>query len=65
MVNINTEGLEVAPLSEEQLNLVNSVQSDLNKMAKMNKDIYLQAGTRIETNEDASFRYLVAHLFHP
>ncbi|WP_198006924.1 hypothetical protein [Desulforamulus reducens] len=46
MVNINTEGLEVAPLSEEQLNLVNSVQSDLNKMAKINQEIYLLAVTR-------------------
>lgn len=46
MVNINTEGLEVAPLSQEQISILNGAQSKLNEMAKIDQEIYLLAVTR-------------------
>ncbi|MCL4440644.1 hypothetical protein P378_07285 [Desulforamulus profundi] len=48
MVDINTEGLEIAPLSEEQINALNNVQAQLNEMAKIDQEIYLLAVTRNE-----------------
>lgn len=46
MVEINMEGLEIAPLSEEQMTALNSTQEKLNQMAKIDQEIYLLAVTR-------------------
>ncbi|AEG61570.1 hypothetical protein [Desulforamulus ruminis] len=48
MVQINLNGLEVAPLSDEQLDLLNNAQGKLNQLAKMNQQIYLLAVTKEE-----------------
>ena len=46
MVDINTEGLEVAPLSASQLELLNNAQEQLNKQSQNGQEIYLLAVTR-------------------
>lgn len=46
MVEINIPGLAVAPLSEEQLEALNSTQTQLNQMARTDKEIYLLAVTQ-------------------
>ncbi|CCO08702.1 hypothetical protein [Desulforamulus hydrothermalis] len=46
MVDINTEGLEIAPLSEEQIETLNQAQSQLNELAKIKQEIYLLAVTQ-------------------
>ena len=48
MVQMNLSGLEVAPLSDEQIHLLNSAQGELNRLAKMNQQIYLLAVTKEE-----------------
>lgn len=48
MVQINLSGLEVAPLSDEQIRLLNSFQGELNRLAKINQQIYLLAVTKEE-----------------
>ena len=46
MVDINTQGLGVAPLSDTQLELLNNAQVELNKQGKIGQEIYLLAVTR-------------------
>lgn len=46
MTQINTDGLEVAQLSSDQLQILNNAQSEVNKEAEKGKEIYLLAVTR-------------------
>lgn len=46
MVKINAEGLEVAPLSARQLEILNNAQKQLNKDSGIDQEIILLAVTR-------------------
>ncbi|AEF95198.1 hypothetical protein Desca_2363 [Desulfotomaculum nigrificans CO-1-SRB] len=46
MVDINTAGLEVAPLSGKQLSLLNAAQAEINETREGDQEIYLLAVTR-------------------
>ncbi|MEW6697118.1 MAG: hypothetical protein ACOY35_14050 [Bacillota bacterium] len=54
MADINTEGLEVAPLSQQQIDALNNAQAQLNNMAKTDQEIYLLAVSRNEEGDRKS-----------
>jgi len=46
MVHINTEGMEVAPLSQTQMDSLMQAEKNMNKERKMEGEIYLLAVTK-------------------
>lgn len=46
MANINTEGMEVAPLDDQQLQSLMQAEQKINKGANKSGEVYLLAVTR-------------------